>query len=231
MFPLKDNIPARQFPIVNTWIIVINILIFLYELQMGPQLESFLIEWGFTPARFFERQLANFFDFSRFYTVFSSMFLHGSLFHVLSNMWMLWIFGDNVEDNMGHGRYLVFYLVCGFLSVFAQGMLSMSSMVPLVGASGAISGVLGAYFVLYPGARVLTLVPIFILFYLVELPAYFFLGLWFLIQAIQGSAHILTSDAEFQGGIAWWAHIGGFAAGFILVNFFRIKKPARKRKW
>jgi membrane associated rhomboid family serine protease len=151
------------------------------------------------------------------------MFLHGNLFHLISNMWMLWIFGDNVEDCMGHGRYLVFFLLCGIASVAAQTISSPGSMIPMIGASGAISGVLGAYFLTYPQARVLTLVPIVFFIYLIELPAYFFLGFWFVMQFIQGSLHSLNSTTEGTGGIAFWAHVGGFVAGVLLLGLFRQK--------
>ena len=136
---------------------------------------------------------------------------------------MLWIFGDNVEDCMGHGRYLLFFLLCGIASVFAQTISNPQSAIPMVGASGAISGVLGAYIITYPKARILTLVPIVILFYIIELPAYFFLGFWFLIQLIQGSLYSLNSEQMAGGGVAWWAHVGGFAAGVMLLQVFRCK--------
>ena len=178
---------------------------------------------GFIPARFMAQQAENFLDTTRFLPVFSSMFLHGNLFHLISNMWMLWIFGDNVEDCMGHGRYLVFFLLCGIASVAAQTISSPGSMIPMIGASGAISGVLGAYFLTYPQARVLTLVPIVIIIYLIELPAYFFLGFWFIMQFIQGSLHSLNSTTTGTGGIAFWAHVGGFVAGVLLLGLFRQK--------
>jgi membrane associated rhomboid family serine protease len=137
------------------------------------------------------------------------MFLHANLIHLISNMWMLWIFGDNVEDCMGHGRYLLFFLLCGVASVAAQALANPQSALPMIGASGAISGVLGAYFLTYPHARILTLLPIFILIYLIELPAYFFLGFWFIMQFVQGSLYSLNSDQIVGGGVAWWAHVGG----------------------
>jgi membrane associated rhomboid family serine protease len=181
------------------------------------------LAFGFVPGRFMAEQAENFLAPASFLPVVSSMFLHGNLFHLISNMWMLWIFGDNVEDCMGHGRYLIFFLLCGLASVAAQTISSPGSMVPMVGASGAISGVLGAYFLTYPQARILTLLPIVIFFYIIELPAYFFLGFWFVMQFIQGSIHSLNSSTAGSGGIAWWAHVGGFGAGVVLLRIFRCK--------
>ena len=223
MFPLKDNIPAKNFPTVNIGLIIINVVFFIYQVSYGHSVDQLIMAFGFIPARFLEQQAENFLDPTRFLPVFSSMFLHGNLLHLISNMWMLWIFGDNVEDCMGHGRYLLFFLLCGIASVAVQAVFSPGSVVPMIGASGAISGVLGAYFLTYPQARVLTLVPIIIFIYLIELPAYFFLGFWFVMQFIQGSVHSLNSATAGTGGIAWWAHVGGFVAGVLLLRVFRHK--------
>ncbi len=223
MFPLKDNIEARNFPIVNIGLIVVNIVFFLYQMSYGHRGDQLIFALGFIPARFFALQAESWFSPSGLLPVFSSMFLHANLIHLVSNMWMLWIFGDNVEDCMGHGRYLLFFLLCGVASVAAQAVSNPNSVIPMVGASGAISGVLGAYFLTYPHARILTLLPIFILIYLVELPAYFFLGFWFVLQFIQGSLYSLNSDKLVGGGVAWWAHVGGFVAGVLLLQIFRCK--------
>jgi membrane associated rhomboid family serine protease len=223
MIPLKDNIPARNFPVINISLIVVNVLMFIYQLQQGEQLQQFILQWGFVPAQF---QIHGWYNLSAWAPVFTSMFLHGNLLHIISNMWILWIFGDNVEDSMGHGGYLLFYLLCGIVSVFAQYWAATDSPYPMVGASGAIAGVLGAYFLTYPQARILTLVPIFIIFYMVELPAYVFLGIWVLIQLVQGAVVLVSNDAP-AGGIAWWAHIGGFGGGIILLPFFRKRKRRR----
>jgi membrane associated rhomboid family serine protease len=223
MFPLKDNIPARTFPVVNIGLIAVNTAFFLYQLSHGPQGGELIFDLGFIPARFFSQNSGNLLPIAGLLPVFSSMFLHANLLHLVSNMWMLWIFGDNVEDCMGHGRYLLFFLLCGIASVAAQSLAHPESTIPMVGASGAISGVLGAYFLTYPHARILTLLPIFILIYLVELPAYFFLGFWFLIQFIQGSLSSLNGAGSHSGGVAWWAHVGGFAAGVVLLYLFRCK--------
>ncbi len=229
MFPLKDDIPAKRFPVINLWLIIVNILCFVYELKLGSSLDRFIWGYGFIPARFLSQQEANLFDVSRFFPVFSSMFLHGNFMHLISNMWMLWIFGDNVEDSMGRGRYLAFYLLCGVAAVIAQAWSMPVSNVPMLGASGAIAGVLGAYLLLYPRARILTLVPLFIFFYLLEVPAYFFLGVWFLIQFLQGYSQ-LAFGSLVQGGVAWWAHIGGFVAGTVLIFFFRRGKWKWKKR-
>ena len=233
MFPLKDNIPAERFPFINLFFIFINVLVFIYQVSLGQQLTEFIQQFGFVPGQFQDRQAENWLDLGRFIPVVTSMFLHGNLLHVFSNMWMLWIFGDNVEDSMGHAKYFIFYMLCGIAAVIVQYAFGTGSQIPMLGTSGAISGVLGAYFLLYPKARIVTLGPVFILFYLVEIPAFFFLGIWFFLQFLQGSVHWLVTDpASDGGGIAWWAHIGGFGAGFLLVHFFkRRKKHSPKRKF
>ena len=208
---------------MNIGLIVINSIFFIYGMSYGQAFDQLIFTLGFIPARFLAQQSENLLSPTGFLPVFSSMFLHANFIHLISNMWMLWIFGDNVEDCMGHGRYLLFFLLCGVASVFAQAISNPQSAIPMVGASGAISGVLGAYLLTYPNARILTLVPIVILFYIIELPAYFFLGFWFVIQLIQGSLYSLNSDQVVGGGVAWWAHIGGFAAGVILLQVFRCK--------
>lgn len=234
MIPLRDNIASRQFPMVNLWLIIVNVLCFVYEFQMGPQVDRFIVRYGFIPSRFFLQQHVNWLDVSRFTPVFSSMFLHGNLMHLVANMWMLWIFGDNVEDSMGHRRYLGFYLLCGIAAVFVQAVFWPAAETPMIGASGAIAGVLGAYLFSYPRAKILALVPIFIFFYMIEVPAYFFLIFWFVLQFLQGTIHLLTVSSVAQGGVAWWAHVGGFAAGIFLVFLFREKdwkKRPPKLKW
>ncbi len=179
-------------------------------------LEPFLAQYGLVPARFFEN------PFLGLMNIFTSMFLHGGWGHLLGNMWFLHVFGDNVEDNLGHVRYFFYYLLMGFGAAAAQLAANPASQLPMVGASGAIAGILGGYFILHPRARVLTLIPIFIFIRFIEIPAFFFLGLWFLMQAVNGvgalSAQAVRGDL---GGVAWWAHAGGFAAGFIGIWLFR----------
>src|SRR5258705_1561402 len=202
MIPLRDIIPSRTTPVVTIALIAINVLVFLFELSLGRGVDEFTLYYGLVPAAFW------------WITVFTSMFLHGGLFHVAGNMLYLWIFGDNVEDRMGHGRFLVFYLLCGIAAALAQTIAAPDSVVPMVGASGAIAGVMGAYFVLYPKSRIVTLIPLFFFFQIVEVPAIFFLGIWFLMQFLSGLGSIVGSlSGAPAGGIAFWPHIAGFAAG------------------
>lgn len=225
MIPIRDNISTRTFPFCNVLLILINIGVFVLELrQPSPQaLERFFGAWSLTPAPLLHH------PWDHWYRVVTSMFLHGGWTHILGNMMFLWIFGDNVEDRVGHVRYLFFYIFVGCAAALAQVFLFPASTIPMVGASGAIAGVLGAYFVLHPGAKVTALVPIFIFLKVVDLPAVFFLGFWFLIQALQGYGSLLqaASGAPAQGGVAWWAHAGGFVAGIVLIFFF--KRPKKYR--
>lgn len=231
MFPLKDDIPSQRVPVVTLWLIIVNILCFVYQLSLGQELEPFIIAHGFVPARFVAEQAGTGISLAGYLPIFSAMFLHGGLLHVFSNLWMLWIFGDNVEDRMGHGRYLLFYLLCGVAAVFAQFWSNPQAQVPMIGASGAIAGVLGAYVFLFPRARILTFIPIFILFYLVEIPAYFFIGFWFLMQFLQGAAQQAAAGRLAEGGVAWWAHVGGFVAGVMLLYFFKRGGKKRGQVW
>jgi membrane associated rhomboid family serine protease len=202
--------------VVTISLIAINVLVFLYELSLGRAVDAFTLYWGLVPAAF------------SWVAVFTSMFLHGGLLHVAGNMLYLWIFGDNVEDRMGHGRFLVFYLLCGVAAALAQTITVPDSVVPMVGASGAIAGVMGAYFVLYPRSRIVTLIPIFFFFQIVEVPAIFFLGIWFLMQFVSGVGSIVSAVGGAPGGgIAFWAHIAGFVAGISGVIVFR--RPERQR--
>lgn len=220
MFPLKDTVRSRSFPIVNWCIIAINLVVFLYEFSLGRAADAFILQHGLTPSRFFWGLKNDLGD--AIIPVFTSMFLHGGWLHVLGNMWFLYIFGDNVEDRVGHIGYIFFYLLCGIGAALSQTLLFPASTLPMVGASGAIAGILGAYFLLFPQSRILTLVPIFIFIQLIEVPAWVFLPFWFLLQFIQGA---LSPQAS--GGVAWWAHIGGFLVGMIAIWVF--KKPTRQR--
>lgn len=214
MIPLRDVIPSRTRPVVTVGLIVLNAAVFLYEQSLTDrQLQRFAFAWGLVPAEF------------TWTSVVTSMFLHGSWGHFLGNMLYLWIFGDNIEDRLGHLRFLVFYLLCGTLAALGQVFVNMGSLVPMIGASGAISGVLGAYLVLFPHSRVLTLVPIFFVLQLIEVPAVLLLGLWFLVQLLSGVGS-LGAEADI-GGVAFWAHAGGFIAGAALVTVF--KRPERQR--
>ncbi|HEY3160416.1 MAG TPA: rhomboid family intramembrane serine protease [Vicinamibacterales bacterium] len=215
MIPLRDIIPSRTTPVVTIALITINVLVFLYELSLGRAVDAFTLYWGLVPAAF------------SWVTILTSMFLHGGIMHVAGNMLYLWIFGDNVEDRMGHGRFLVFYLLCGAAAALAQTITQPDSVIPMVGASGAIAGVMGAYFVLYPKSRIVTLVPLFFFFQVIEVPAIVFLGIWFIMQFISGLGSIVTVAAGSTGGIAFWAHVAGFVAGISGVVVFR--RPERQR--
>src|SRR5512147_278269 len=205
MFPLYDTARSRTFPVVNLLLIVANILAYIYELQMGPQaLQGFISTWGLIPARFLNNPAGT------WLTIFTAMFLHGGWFHILSNMWVLFIFGDNVEARLGKMRYLIFYLLSGTVAGLMQSYVLPSSQVPMIGASGAIAGVLGAYLVLFPNARVASLVPILFIFTVIEIPAMVFLPIWFISQLFSGW---LALQGTAGSGIAWWAHVGGFVFG------------------
>jgi membrane associated rhomboid family serine protease len=224
VIPLRDTIPSKSAPLVTVALIVVNALVFLHEAALGPYLPHFVYTYGLVPARFVDWP-GNPLDPARFLPLFTSMFWHGGWLHLFGNMLYLWIFGDNVEDRLGHGRYLFFYLACGLGAALTQIALSPASAVPTVGASGAIAGVLGAYLVSFPRSRVLTLIPIIIIPWFVEIPAVVYLVLWFAVQLLSGVASLhLPASA---GGIAWWAHIGGFIAGIVGVL---ILAPATRRR-
>lgn len=230
VIPLRDSIPRRTFPFTNNLILVLNVGAFLLSLSQGPAIEAFYLRWAFIPDRLFHPTSWGMSPLVSLGTVFSAMFLHGGFLHLAGNLLYLWIFGDNVEDALGHTRYLVFYLAGGVAAATLQTMLNPTSAVPNVGASGAIAAVLGAYFVLYPRARVVTLVPLFFLFPLIEVPAAFYLLFWFLMQFWMGSANLATAARHPEaGGVAWWAHVGGFLAGVILVRAFRPRRRPAAR--
>src|SRR5436309_12588879 len=209
MIPLRDVIPSRTTPYITTTIIGLNAVAWLYELSLPPEsLKEFLATFGVVPAYF------------AWPTLITSMFLHGSWSHVIGNMWYLWIFGDNVEDRVGHGRFIVFYLLCGAAAALGQVAVDPESMLPTIGASGAIAGMMGAYFVLYPHSRVLTLVP-WIFIQIIELPAIVLLGFWFLMQLFSAGATAVTAPTHASGGVAFAAHVVGFVAGLGGVFLFR----------
>ncbi|HAV76203.1 MAG TPA: rhomboid family intramembrane serine protease [Anaerolineae bacterium] len=211
MFPLYDTARTHKFPLVNLTLIVANILAFVYELQMGSsQLEGFIFTWGLIPARLMGDPN------NTWNTIYSSMFLHGGWFHIINNMWVLFIFGDNVEARMGRIKYLLFYLLSGTAAGLLQTYILPTSQVPMIGASGAVAGVLGAYLVLFPRSRVASLVPIFFIFTIIEIPAFIYLIFWFVSQLYSGWLSIGSTGS----GIAWWAHVGGFVFGLIMVFLF-----------
>jgi len=216
MIPLRDTIQSRNYPVVNVTIIVINVLVYLFQTAQGHNLTKFIFTYGLVPARYSVPAIAVHFTlFEQVFSFFSFMFLHGGFWHLLGNMWSLYIFGDNVEDRLGSGRYLLFYLLCGFASGLTHLFTNTLSQVPTIGASGAIAGVMGGYFLLYPNSRILTFIPIFFIPYFIEIPAFVFLGLWFMFQFLSA-----TGAPAQGGGIAWWAHIGGFVFGIILLKTF-----------
>jgi membrane associated rhomboid family serine protease len=221
MIPIRDTIPSSRVPVVTYLLIAANLGLFFYEISLGENLPPFLARYALIPARFLGGELS----FREILTPVTAMFLHAGWMHVLGNMLYLYIFGDNVEDTLGHGRFLLFYLTCGVASFAVQIGFQPVSSVPNIGASGAIAGVLGAYFFLFPRARVVTLLPLFIFFPVVEIPAVVFLGIWFLIQL--GSGTISLEQSAAAGGVAWWAHVGGFLAGVVLLKLFTFRRRGR----
>jgi rhomboid family protein len=214
MIPLRDIIPSRTTPYITVTIIALNVMAWLFELSLPRDvLPVFLQVYGVVPGDFHAP------------TLISSMFLHGGWSHVIGNMWYLWIFGDNIEDRLGHARFIVFYLLCGITAALGQIVVDPSSTLPTIGASGAIAGVMGAYFVLYPHSRVLTLIP-WIFLQVVELPAIVLLGFWFLMQLFSAGAIAVTASTH-GGGVAFAAHVAGFVMGMIGVFVFR--KPEYDR--
>jgi membrane associated rhomboid family serine protease len=212
VIPLRDVIPSRTFPFVTITFIVLNALAWMLELSLEPrELQLFVVRFGLVPANFHLPALV------------TSMFLHGSWWHIIGNMWYLWIFGDNVEDRCGHGRFVVFYLLCGIAAALGQVVMNPTSLLPTIGASGAIAGVMGAYFILYPHSRVLTLVP-FLWFEVIEVPAIVLLGFWFLMQLFNAGAVATTSNTG--GGVAFAAHVAGFLVGMGGVFVFRKRELA-----
>jgi len=225
MFPIRDTIPTRHVPFATWTLIALNVFFFLRELSLPPDAsEQMIYLFGIVPARFTNPEWAAAVCFPHSYVAFvTTMFLHGGWLHIIGNMWVLWIFGDNVEDRMGPLRFVVFYLLCGIAAGVIHVITNPASRVPAVGASGAIAGVMAAYFVLYPRARVLAMFPIIIFPVFFELPAWIYLGFWFLTQFFSGTLAIATHTQV--SGIAWWAHIGGFATG--ILTFWAFLRPRR----
>lgn len=216
MIPIRDTNRSKNYPVINNTLIGLNVFLFFVQSLQGSGIEQFVYTYGLVPARYTIPEFAAYFTpFQQVVAFVSFMFLHGGFWHLLGNMWSLYIFGDNVEDRLGPVRYLVFYLMCGWLSGLTHFVFNLDSRVPTIGASGAIAGVMGAYLILYPSSRILTLIPIFFIPYFVEIPAFFFLGLWFFLQFLSAAG----SRGEL-GGIAWWAHVGGFVFGMVLLKLF-----------
>jgi len=218
MIPLGDTIRSHSKPVVTILIILTNVMVFLYMLSLDPYSQNHFISlYALTPTRL------------RLSAVITSMFLHGGWMHLIGNMWFLWVYGDNVEDVLGHGKYLAFYLACGVAASLAQYAVSPDSRVPTLGASGAIAGVMGAYLIKFPHSRIKTLIPIFFFFTTLEIPAALILAYWFILQFFGGLGRIGYSQVS-QGGVAWFAHIGGFIAGMILISTMSTKERYRRRR-
>jgi membrane associated rhomboid family serine protease len=232
MIPLRDNIPSSRRPIMSYTIIGLNILFFFLELGTGSHLQQFLTTFGFIPARYFAMSEAHPERIVALYLpLLTTMFLHGGWLHLIANMWTLFIFGDNVEDRLGRFRFLLFYLASGIAGSLLHAYLTPNSWVPVVGASGAIAGVMGAYFLLFRQSMVLVFIPFFFVAPIVEVPAYVFLGVWFLLQFFSGAFSVLGPRAAQGGGVAFWAHVGGFLAGVCLIfllGAMRLIRPEDK---
>jgi membrane associated rhomboid family serine protease len=214
MIPLYDDNPRVRTPIVTVLLIAANVIVFIYQLSLGPgDSRAFVFLYGMVPSHVGMALQSGSGLGLALKPLFTSMFVHSGWLHIIGNMWFLWIFGDNTEDALGHFGYLIFYLACGLAGGVAHTIANWGSNLPAVGASGAIAGVMGAYLFLYPRARILTLVPLFVFFFTVRLPAIVVIGLWFLIQFLSGLSSLGASEA---GGVAFWAHIGGFAVGAIV---------------
>jgi len=221
MIPLRDDNPTKTIPFVTLGLLAANIGVFIYQSMLGPLEETFVTRYAAIPIEVLNWGSSGH-SFPLPYTLITAMFLHGNFLHLGGNMLFLWIFGNNIEDYLGHIRFILFYFFCGLVSAFAHILTAHNSPIPMVGASGSISGVLGAYFLLYPRAGVETLVFFFFFIRIIRLPAGLFLGLWFLMQVL---------NAPMGGGVAWYAHIGGFVAGLVLTAFASIRKRRRRRPY
>src|SRR3984893_1402371 len=219
MIPLRDTIPSRTTPVVTILIIIANVFVFLYMLSLDPSSQNhFIRQYALVPARF------------NLSALITSLFLHGGWMHIIGNMWFLWVYGDNVEDVLGHGKYLLFYLLCGLAAALTQYAINPDSQIPTLGASGAIAGVMGAYLIKFPHARILTLIPIIIFWTTIEIPAAIILVYWFILQFFSGIGSVGYSQASQGGGVAFFAHIGGFIAGMILVSVMGTKERYSRRR-
>ena len=215
MFPLRDSTPRHSFPFVNYVLIAVNAFVFLAQLS-SPDPDAFVLNYAFIPSQF------NLLDPQSYVPIFTSIFVHGGFFHIISNMWFLHIFGDNVEDTLGHIPYFVFYLLGGLVATLAQYFLYAGSNIPMIGASGAVSAIAGAYFVYFRRSSIKALVTYVFVWQVVELPVWFFLGYWFIIQVFSGVGSLVTLDVQ-TGGIAWFAHVGGFVFGYLISKIYAPK--------
>lgn len=218
MIPIRDQIPTRRIPIINYMLLAANIFVFILQWLAGPNEEAIIYQFALIPASF-----TSGIGLGDISSIFTSMFMHAGLAHLGGNMLYLWIFGDNVEDSMGHGRFLIFYIIGGVVASLTHIFTNPTSMIPTVGASGAIAAVLGAYLVLYPRARVLTIIPLGFFLRMTTIPAAIVLGLWFVLQLFSG---VLSMGGPDVGGVAFWAHIGGFVSGVVLAKIFAKRRNA-----
>ncbi len=219
MIPIKDTVPRNTFPFVTIGLIAVNAAVFLVQLTLPDRaLTELIYLFGLVPARYAHPAWAQFvgFPLDTYWPFLTNTFLHGGWFHVIANMWSLYLFGDNVEDRLGHVRFFLFYLLAGIAANLVHFVINHDSTMPVIGASGAVAGIMAAYLRLFPFARIITLFPILFIPYFLEIPAYFFMGLWFVMQLLSGAMSL--AGPESGGGIAWWAHVGGFAVGFLLIK-------------
>jgi len=230
MIPLKDMTPRRSVPFATLLLIAINVIVFVHQISLPPAAaDAFIKTYGLIPAKISLALAGHHYTMEQaLLPLFTCMFLHGGILHILGNMWFLWIFGGNVEDRFGSLPYLAFYLVCGIGSGISQVLFSWGSHIPSIGASGAISGVLGAYIVFFPRSRILTLVPLFIIFFLWRIPAIIFIGLWFAMQFLSGVVSLGQANV---GGVAWWAHVGGFLLGMLIAGIANPSRSVPASSW
>ena len=229
MFPLQTSIPVRNVPLITWTLIAINCMVFFFELSLPPEVrERMVYLFGIVPARYTHPEWAEYvgFPIDNYWPYLTTMFLHGGWLHLIGNMWTLFVFGRNIEDELGHGRYLVFYLLCGIAAGMVHTLLNAGSTMPAIGASGAIAGVMGAYLARFPHSRVVVMIPIFFFPFFFDFLAVFYLGFWFLLQLLSGTFSIAHSHSG--GGIAFWAHVGGFVAGMALLPIFLPLRPRRR---
>jgi membrane associated rhomboid family serine protease len=232
MIPVRDTIPSRRSPFAMWVIMTVCIAVFLYELTLGPgQVERLFYWFGLVPARYSHPEWAMRLGLpiDDYWPFVTCMFLHGGWAHIIGNLWTLWIFGDNVEDRMGPLRFVLFYLLCGIAASVVHWFTNVNSAVPTVGASGAIAGVLGAYFVLFPRSRIIAVLPVFFFPFFFELPAVVYLLFWFVSQIVSGTLGTLGPSSI--GGVAWWAHVGGFVCGMLLHRLFLLPEGKAARRF
>lgn len=235
MIPLKDMTPRRSLPVITLLLILANFVVFIHQIKLPPKAaEAFVMTYSLVPAKI-QYALAGTHHVTMqqaAITLFTCMFLHGGWLHIIGNMWFLWIFGGNVEDRLGPVGYLLMYVICGIGSSVSELMFTWGSHIPSLGASGAISGVLGAYLLFFPSSRILTLIPLFIIWFTARIPAFIFIGLWFLIQFLSGIGSLNSGGSSTTGGVAWWAHVGGFLLGLLIAKAVKsASRPVPKDTW